>query len=136
MTVYWSIFWRTFAAAAAVALSAALTWDWAATNAKVNAVQLVVLLGAGAVAGLLAAGWAFVRSPAQTALDKAIRSLIETVVAGLGVIALNSVADWVALPKLLVPLVITAVGHFVLTFFQNQGTVPQQPPATDVVNPV
>lgn len=115
----WNIFWRTFAQLAAGVMGAALLVDWT-TDYKTAGVTVGLGLLTAAVGGLVAAGWAYVKSPAETPLEKAVRSLIQFVVSGLGVIAFNSLADLTSFPKLAVPIAVGAVLSFGLTYFQNQ----------------
>jgi hypothetical protein len=127
LLTYWSIFWRTFAGLATAALLAAQGYDWASGDYKARATQLGFALLVALAGGLIAAGWAFVRSPAVTALDKAIRSAVQFVLgAGAGVVV-NTFADLVSVGKLVVPAIIGALLAFAVTYFSNQGTVP---PAT------
>jgi hypothetical protein len=127
---YVSIFVRTFAALATTALLAAQGYDWASGDYRTNATQLAFALLVALAGGLIAAGWAFVRSPAVTAMDKAVRSAVQWILgSGVGVVV-NSFADFVTIGKLVVPAIIGAVLAFAVTYFANQGTVP---PAT--VNP-
>lgn len=127
MLTYWSIFWRTFAALATATLVAAQGYDWASGDYKTKVAQLGFGLLLALIGALTAAGWAYVRSPAVTALDKAIRSLVQYLLGAVGAVVINSFADLVSLPKLLVPAIIGAVIAFGLAYFSNQGTVP---PAT------
>lgn len=123
MLTYWSIFWRTFAGLATATLLAAQGYDWA-SGYEANAKQLAFGLLLALIGGLLAAGYAYVQSPAVTALEKAVRSLIQYLLGAVGAVAINSFADLVALPKLLIPALIGAVLAFLVTYFSNQGTVP------------
>ncbi len=110
------IFVRTFAALASAALVAVQGYDWAGGNAIANnGLVLALALGACVAGALIAAGWAFVRSPATSPVEKATRAFVEKVVAGVGVIAFNSVADVVALGQLLPPLLIGGAFAFAIT---------------------
>lgn len=125
--IYWNVFWKTFAQLATAVLGGALLLNWADESSyAANATIVGLGLLTAAVGGLVAAGWSYVKSPAESAVEKATRSLVQFLVAGLGVVAFNSVADLTSFPKLVVPLVIGAVLSFALTFFQNQGDVPAQ----------
>ena len=126
MLTYWSIFWRTFSALELAVIGAALTWDWA-SDFKANVSKLLFLSLAPFIGAVAAAIYAYVRTPAVTALEKALRALAQALAGGLAVVVINEPADVVALPNLLVSLGIAAVGAFLVTFFSNQGTVP---PAT------
>lgn len=126
MLTYWSIFWRTFSALELAVVTAAMTWDWA-SDFKANAAKLMLLTVAPFLGALGAAFYAAGKSPAVTAIGKAVRAFFQAVGGGIAVIGINSFADVIALPNLLVPLIITAVLSFAVTFFSAQGTVP---PAT------
>lgn len=127
---YWSIFWRTFAQLAASALLAVQALDWVSDfQASAEAMGLA-LLGA-LVGGLVAAGWAFVRSPAVSALDKALRSAVQALLGVVTLFAYNSVADVVSNVKLLVASIGSIIVAGLITYFQNQGTVPQPPVAEE-----
>jgi uncharacterized membrane protein YeaQ/YmgE (transglycosylase-associated protein family) len=123
----WSIFWRTFASLATATLVAAQGYDWASGDYRAKVAQLGFGLLLAVIGAAVAAGWAFVQTPAVTAIDKAVRSLVQYLLGAVGAVVINSFADFVALPKLLVPAIIGAVIAFALTYFSNQGTVP---PAT------
>lgn len=117
-----NIFWRTFAQLATGVLSAALLVDWT-TDYKASATVVGLGLLTAAIGGAVAAGWAFVKSPAETPVQKAVRSLVQFVVSGIAAISINSVADLMSFPKLAVPIAVGAVLSFALTFLQNQGSV-------------
>lgn len=126
MLTYWSIFWRTFSALELAVIGAAVTWDWA-SDFKTNATKLLFLTLAPFIGAVAAAIWSYVRTPAVTAVEKALRAFAQAIAGGLAAVVINVPADVVALPNLLVSLGIAAVGAFLVTFFSNQGTVP---PAT------
>jgi hypothetical protein len=125
MMLYWNIFWRTFAQLAAASLLVIQVPDlideqWIKnTGGAVGLAMLSALIG-----GLIAAGWAFVRTPAVTALDKAVRSAIEKILGGLGALVFNTWAEVVAVPKILIGTIVVAVLSFAVTYFQYQGPVP------------
>jgi hypothetical protein len=119
---YGNIFWRTFAQLATGVLSAALLVDWT-TDYKASATVVGLGLLTALIGGVVAAGWAYVKSPADTPLQKAVRSLVQFVVSGVAAISINSVADLVSFPRLAVPIAVGAVLSFALTFLQNQGAV-------------
>lgn len=117
----WRIFWRTFAQLALAALLAVQGLDWTdLADVKVNASTLGVALLAAVVGGIVAMLWAYGATEASTALEKAIRSAAQAAAGGLGAIALNTAADVVALPALLVGIAVTVVFAFGITYFQNQ----------------
>jgi lysylphosphatidylglycerol synthetase-like protein (DUF2156 family) len=126
MLTYWSIFWRTFSALELAVIGAAVAWDWT-SDFKASATKLAFLSLAPLIGAVVAAIYAYVRTPATTALEKAIRAFLQAVAGGLAAVAINVPADVLALPNLLISLGIAAVGAFLVTFFSNQGTVP---PAT------
>jgi hypothetical protein len=123
--LYWNIFWRTFAQLAAASLLVIQIPDlideqWIRnTGGAAGLAMLSALIG-----GLIAAGWAFVRSPAVTALDKAVRSAIEKILGGLGALVFNTWAEVVAAPKILIGTLVVAAVTFAVTYFQYQGPVP------------
>jgi hypothetical protein len=118
---YWSIFWRTFGQLALAALLAVQGLNWTdPEKVKINATTLGVALLAAAVGGLVAVLWAFAASPAATALEKAIRSAAQAAAGGLGALALNSAADVVSVPTLLLGIAVSVVFAFAITYFQNQ----------------
>jgi hypothetical protein len=127
LLTYWSIFWRTFAGLATATLLAAQGYDWASGDYRAKIAQLGFGLLLALIGGLVAAGWAYVKSPAVTVLEKSVRSLVQYLLGAVGAVVINTTADLVTLPKLLVPGIIGAVLAFGLTYFSNQGTVP---PAT------
>ena len=133
---YWRIFWRTFAQLMLAVVVAAQALDWVSDQAaftqnadKLGAMTLMALIG-----GLLAAGWAFVQTPATSAVQKGLRSGLEALLGGLGTIAINSFADITSLAALVVPPAVGVVLAFAFTFFQYQPAPPpmdtaQRPPA-------
>lgn len=125
---YWSIFWRTFAQLSAAALLAVGGLDWTASGFEASATTVGLALLGALVGGLVAAGWAFVSSPATTALEKAIRSAVQALIAVLAMFAYNSIGDVVNNGRLLVASIGGVVLAFLVTFFQNQGTVPEKTP--------
>lgn len=116
----WSIFWRTFAQLFApfvlAAVTAAQVADYNVTVTQLLVGAVVALLGA-----LAAVGAAIQWGSAPTPAAKAVRSLVEALVAGAATLTVTTVADIIALPKALWPMLLGAVGAAVLTFFQNQG---------------
>lgn len=129
---YWSIFWRSFSQMAAAFLLGVSVVDLT-SDYKTGAVLLGLGLLSAAIGGLVAAGWAFWKTPATSASEKAIRSFLEKILGGLGAVALSSTADLVALPRLLWPLLVAAFLAAMVTYFSNQGVVPSDPrPSTNV----
>ena len=126
ITVYWNIFWKTFAQMAAAAL---LAVGGAELLLDINAQGMAILLAllAAAVGGLVATGWAYVRAPADSAIEKALRSAAEKGIGVLVAIPINSAADLVTIPNLLIAGVGAVVLSGVVTYFQYQGAVPTAP---------
>lgn len=123
MIIYWNIFWKTFAQLAAAALASAQVYFVTQSNA--NTVNLSVTgfaLVMAFLGALIAVGTAYVKTPATTALQKALRSGVQALVGGVATWAINSVADVVATERLLVPLAVSVVLAFGVTYFQSQGT--------------
>lgn len=121
MVSYWSIFWRTFAQLALAAVLAVQGLNWTdPEEVKVNATTLGIALLAAAVGGLVAVLWAFAGSPAASATEKAVRSAAQAAAGGLGALALNSAADVLAVPTLLLGIAVSIVFAAAVTYFQNQ----------------
>jgi len=121
MTNLWSIFWRTFAQLALAALLAVQGLNWTnPDDVKVNATNLGIALLAAVVGGLVAVLWAFAGTAATTAVEKAVRSAAQAAAGGLGALALNSVADVIQVPALLIGIAVSVVFAFLITYFQNQ----------------
>lgn len=119
----WNIFWRTFAQLALAALLAVQGLDWTnAADVKVNGTTLGVALLAAVVGGVVAVLWAYAATPATTSVEKAIRSAAQAAAGGLGVLVLNSLADVVKVPALLIGIAVSVVFAFAVTYFQNQPT--------------
>lgn len=110
------VFVRTFAQLGGAALIAVQGYDWATSDAiGDNGYALGLALLAALVGSLVATGWAFVGSPATTPLDKALRSAVEKIVGGVGVVVFNSIADVVSWAHIIPPLLIAAVLAFFIT---------------------
>jgi hypothetical protein len=124
---YWSIFWRTFTVLAAAIFATAQGWDWFSDGAAVANVQNAGWLLLGAVlGGLVAAGWAYVNTPAVTPVEKATRSAIQALLgSAFATVAITNASDVVGLQDMIVPTLAAVVLAFLLTFFNNQGGVPQ-----------
>ena len=119
---YWTIGWRTFAQLAGAALLTLQGLDWTvegfnASSSKAGLALVLALIGA-----LIAVGWAFVSSPAASAVQKAIRSGVEAILGGVGAIVVNEWADVVDLQRLVVPTLVAAVLAFGVTYFSYQTT--------------
>jgi hypothetical protein len=113
----WSIFWRTFAQLALAVLLAVQVPDLIDDT-------WIKSTGTAVGLGLLAVLWAWGLTPAVTALEKATRSAAQAAAGVLGAVVLNTAADLISLPKVLVGGVVTIVLAFAVTYFQNQGPVP------------
>jgi hypothetical protein len=117
---YWSIFWRTFAQLFApfvlVAMGAAQVGDYRLTTE-----QLVVGAVISVIGGLVAVGAAWRWGAATDAVHKAVRSVVEKLIAGAATLTVTTLADIVSLPRMLWPVIVGAIGAGVLTYFQNQG---------------
>lgn len=110
------VFVRSFAQLAAAALIAVQGFDWASGDEIANnGYALGLALLAALIGALVAAGWSFVGTPATTPLGKAIRTAIEKIIGGIGVVAFNSAADVVQFGHILPPLLIAAALSFVIT---------------------
>ena len=117
----WNIFWRTFAQLALAALLAVAGLNWTnIADVKVNATTLGVGLLGAVIGGVVAVLWAFGAQAAASPLEKAIRSAAQAAAGGLGAIALNSAADVVSLPTVLIGVAVSVVFAFLITYFQNQ----------------
>jgi len=117
---YWQIGWRTFAQLAGAALLTLQGLDWTvegfnASSSKAGLALVLALIGA-----LVAVGWAFVQSPAVSAVQKAVRSGVEAILGGVGAVVVNEWADVVSLERLIVPTLVAAVLAFGVTYFSYQ----------------
>jgi predicted MFS family arabinose efflux permease len=128
MLTYSTIFFRTFAQLATAVIAGAQVYDW--TNGEKSAGFALVGFGllAALIGAVVAVLWAFVSSPATTALQKAFRSAAQAVAATLGGLAINSSADLVATKAVLVSGAIAVVLAFALTFLQYQSPTPAPVP--------
>lgn len=122
----WSVFWRTFAQLFAPYVAAAMVVDWL-SDYRIGAVQLAIGFFMAAVGGVIAVLIAMKSGLAQTAIAKAFRSGLEALVTVLGGVVVNELADFVTLPRVLIPGLIGVVLAFGLTYFQNQGALPTPP---------
>lgn len=112
-----AVFARTFAQLAGAALIAVQGYDWTSGDQiQNNGYILGLALLAAVIGAVIAAGWAFIGTPAATPVGKATRSAIEKVLGGLGAVAFNSVADVVEFSRLIPSLAIAAVLAFVITY--------------------
>lgn len=122
------IFARTFAQLAAAALLAVQGYDWTTSDQiKNNGYLLGLALLAAVVGAIIAAGWAFVQSPATTPLGKATRTAVQTVLGGLTAVVFNTASDVVQFGHLLPPLLISAVLAFAVTLLSYVSPPVTQP---------
>jgi predicted MFS family arabinose efflux permease len=127
MMTYLSIGFRTFAQLATAVIAGAQVYDWTNGDKGVGFALVGFGLLAALIGALVAMLWAYVSSPATTALEKALRSAAQAVAATLGGLAINSGADLVATKALLVSGAIAVVLAFALTFLQYQSPTPAPP---------
>jgi hypothetical protein len=121
MMTYWQIFWRTFAQLALAGVLALQGLDFTdLANVEANAFSIGVVVLAAGIGGLVAVLWAFVQSPADSALEKGLRSAAETIAGGLGALAINTGTDWVSTSRLIVGMLGAAAVAFLVTYFQYQ----------------
>lgn len=123
MKPVWQVFWKTFAQLALATALAAQGYDWASGGRKSSFAVLGFGLLMAFLGALVAGVQVWLGSPAVTALEKAIRSFVQTIVGAIAALVINSVASVVEFTHLLVPLLISAALAFAVTYFQNQGTV-------------
>ncbi len=124
---YVQIAFKTFAQLAAAALVSLQGLDWTVEGFNASSSKLGLALVLAAIGALVAVAWAFVSSPAVSALQKASRSAVQAIAGGIAAIVVNTWADVVTLPRLIVPIAVAAVLAFGVTFFSNQAP-PVQPP--------
>lgn len=124
---YWSIFWRTFTVLSATIFAAAEGWDWVSDGAAITNTENLGWLLLGAVVGsLVAVGWAFVNTPAVTPFQKACRAAVQGLLASaFASVTITNASDVLALGDLIVPTIAATVLAFLITYFNNQGGVPQ-----------
>jgi hypothetical protein len=120
MKEYLNIFARTFAQLAGAALITLQGLDWTIEGFNASSSKAGLALVLAAVGALVAAGWAFVSSPAASAVAKATRSGVEAILGGVGAIVVNEWADVTALERIVVPTLVAAVLAFGVTFFSYQ----------------
>lgn len=122
--VYWSIFWRTFSVAAAAVLGSAELYKALVDDVTIGADLLVAGLIMAGIAGLLAAGHAWIATPAVTPLGKALRAAGQVALGTLATVAITVPTDILNLGPVLVPGIIATGLAFFVTLFANQGPVP------------
>ena len=118
--VYVRIFVKTFLSLAGAALLAVGGLDFV-TDYAASFNHLGLLLAAAALAAVIAVGWAYVKSPAITAEDKALRQFVEAVLVFAGAFVLNTWADWVNFGKALGPVIVTTILTVGGTYLANKG---------------
>lgn len=125
------IFVRTFAALAGAGLLAVQGYDWSSSDTiRNNGYALGLMLLSAVVGSIVAVAWAFVASPAGTALEKGFRAAVEKVVGGLGAVAINSQADLVGMGKLIPSVLIAAALAFFVTLLSYVSPPKVTPPTT------
>ncbi|HEY9013446.1 MAG TPA: hypothetical protein VIM84_00060, partial [Gemmatimonadales bacterium] len=98
-----------------------------------NAIVVGLGLLGCVIAALVAVGTAYTKfGPAETALQKALRSAVQALVSGLSAVGIATVADLVALPPVLITMGVAVVGAFVVTFLSYQGAPPVSGTPRDV----
>jgi len=117
---YWQILWRTFAQLAGAALLTLQGLDWTVEGFNASSSKAGLALVLALVGALVAVGWAYVGSPATTALQKATRSAVEAILGGVGAVVVNTWADVVALDRIVVPTIVAAILAFGVTYFSYQ----------------
>lgn len=122
--VYWSIAWRTFSVAAAALLGSAEIYKALQDDFTIGTDLLLAGLIMAGIAGLIAAGHAYVASPAVTPLGKAIRQAVQVALATLATVVITVPTDVLEIGPVLVPGAIATVLAFFVTLFANQGPVP------------
>jgi hypothetical protein len=124
---YWQILWRTFAQLAGAALLTLQGLDWTVEGFNASSSKAGLALVLALVGALVAVGWAFVSSPASSALEKGLRSGVEAILGGVGAVVVNTWADVVTLDRIVVPTIVAAVLAFGVTYFSYQ-TPPEPTP--------
>jgi hypothetical protein len=118
---YWTILWRTFAQLAGAALLTLQGLDWTVEGFNASSSKAGLALVLALVGALVAAGWAFVGSPATTAVAKATRSAVEAILGGIGAVVVNTWADIVAIERIAVPTLVAAVLAFGVTYLSYEA---------------
>ena len=124
--MYVSIFVKTAGALALTVLLAAQTLDWSDQEKVVSSGTIVAFgLLAAVIGGLIAVGWAFVGTPAVTALGKALRSAVQALLAApLAAVVIKSVDDFATVGDLLVPTLAAVVLAFLVSYLSNRLPAP------------
>ena len=127
MKTYLTIFFRTFAGLALVALLAAQGSDWTETgDLAVNAQVLGFALLMAAIGGLIAVGWSFASSPAGSTVGRALRSAVQAFLgAPIAAMVIDDSGDFDQLGELIVPALVAAVLAFVVTYLSNFSPAPR-----------
>lgn len=124
--MYLSIFTRTAGTLALTVFLAAQTLDWSNQD-KIVASGTIVAFGllAALIGGLVAVGWAFVGTPAVTALGKALRSAVQAAIAApLAGIVITKTSDFVEVQTLLIPTAAAVVLAFIVSYLSNRLPAP------------
>lgn len=124
--MYLSIFVRTAAGLALTVLVGAQTMEWTDVDTALVSAEVVGWgLLAAVIGGLIAVGWSFVGTPATTALGKALRQAVQTLL-GLPIagVVIDSVSDVIELGDLIVPTVAAVVLAFLVSYLSNRVPPP------------
>ena len=122
MLSLWSIFWRTFAQLALAALIAAQGVSWLSEDFAASATVTGLALLAAFIGAVVAVLISFAKSPAVTAVEKAMRSAAEKLAGILSVLVINEATDWVSFERLIWPSLVAIGLAFAVTYFQYQGS--------------
>jgi uncharacterized membrane protein YfcA len=80
---------------------------------------------AALVGGLLAVGWAFVSTPAVTAVGKGLRSAVQALLAApIAAVVINNTSDFVDIEKLFIPMIASVILAFLVSYLSNKNAVP------------
>jgi hypothetical protein len=124
--MYLSIFTKTAGALALTVFVAAQTLDWSDKDKVIASGTIVAfgLLGA-LIGGLIAVLWAFVASPATTAVGKALRSAVQALLAlPIAGVVIQETSDFVTVEKLLIPTACAVVLAFLVSYLSNRNPAP------------
>ena len=124
--MYLSIFTKTAGALALTVFLAAQTLDWSDKDKVIASGTIVAfgLLGA-LVGGVIAVLWAFVGTPATTAVGKALRSAVQALLAlPIAGVVIKETSDFVTVEKLLIPTACAVVLAFLVSYLSNRNPAP------------
>ena len=124
--MYLSIFTKTAGALALTTLLSAQTLDWSDKDKVIASGTIVAfgLLGA-LIGGLIAVAWAFVATPAVTAVGKGLRSAVQALLAlPIAGVVIDEASDFVTVEKLLIPTACAVVLAFLVSYLSNRTPAP------------